>query len=72
MEPIPESLEVLTRLSATAEVDLVAELKDAAARVVETVHDCVGLSIATLVGTPQSGMNLPGSVHVRSTPYKRP
>ncbi|MDX6317474.1 MAG: hypothetical protein QOD35_874, partial [Nocardioidaceae bacterium] len=32
MEPIPESLEVLTRLSATAEVDLVAELKDAAAR----------------------------------------
>jgi len=46
MEPIPESLEVLTRLSATAEVDLVAELKDAAARVVEAVPDCVGLSIA--------------------------
>jgi GAF domain-containing protein len=46
MEPIPESLEVLTRLSATAEVDLVAELKGAAARVVEAVPNCVGLSIA--------------------------
>ncbi len=46
MEPIPESLEVLTRLSATAEVDLVAELKDAAARVVQAAPDCIGLSIA--------------------------
>jgi GAF domain-containing protein len=46
MEPIPETFEVLTRLSATAGVDLVFELKEAAARVIDAVPSCVGLSIA--------------------------
>jgi GAF domain-containing protein len=46
MEPIAESLEALSRLSAAAEVDLVSELKEAGRRVVEAVPDCIGLSIA--------------------------
>jgi GAF domain-containing protein len=46
MEPIAESLEALRRLSATADVDLVFELKEAADHVVEAVPDCIGLSIA--------------------------
>jgi GAF domain-containing protein len=46
MEPIAESLEALRRLSATADVDLVSQLKEAADHVVEAVPDCIGLSIA--------------------------
>ena len=46
MEPIPESLEVLRRLSSTGEVDLVGNLKQAAGWVVRAVPECVALSIA--------------------------
>jgi GAF domain-containing protein len=46
MEPIPESLEVLRRLSSTGEVDLVDNLKRAAGWVVRAVPECVALSIA--------------------------
>ncbi|HYO31773.1 MAG TPA: GAF and ANTAR domain-containing protein [Nocardioidaceae bacterium] len=46
MEPIPESLEALTRLSAPGEGDLVANIKEAALRVVEAVPECVALSIS--------------------------
>lgn len=46
MEPIPESLEALTRLSAAGEGDLVASIKEAALRVVEAVPECVALSIS--------------------------
>lgn len=45
MELIPESLEALIRLSG-AEGDLVDNLREAAARVVEAVPECVALSIA--------------------------
>jgi GAF domain-containing protein len=46
MEPIPESLEVLTRLSVGGDVGLVQRLTEAAARVVHLVPECVALSIA--------------------------
>ena len=48
MEPIPESLEALRRLSATADsdLDLLARLKDAALRVVQAVPECVALSVS--------------------------
>lgn len=46
MEPIPESLEALTRLSAPGEGDLVANIKEAALRVVQAVPECVALSIS--------------------------
>lgn len=46
VEPIPESLGVLTRLSATADVDLVDNLKQAASEVVRAVPECVALSIS--------------------------
>jgi len=46
VEPIPESLEALTRLSAPGEGDLVANIKDAALRVVQAVPECVALSIS--------------------------
>jgi GAF domain-containing protein len=46
VEPIPESLEVLRRLSSTGEVDLVDNLKRAAGWVVKAVPECVALSIA--------------------------
>jgi GAF domain-containing protein len=46
VEPIPESLEVLRRLSSTGEVDLVENLKQAAGWVVKAVPECVALSIA--------------------------
>jgi GAF domain-containing protein len=46
VEPIPESLEVLTRLSSTGEVDLVDNLQQAAGWVVRAVPECVALSIS--------------------------
>jgi GAF domain-containing protein len=46
VEPIPESLEVLRRLSSTGEVDLVENLKQAAGWVVRAVPECVALSIS--------------------------
>jgi GAF domain-containing protein len=46
VEPIPESLEVLRRLSSTGEVDLVDNLKRAAGWVVKEVPECVALSIS--------------------------
>jgi GAF domain-containing protein len=46
VEPIPESLEVLTRLSSTGDVDLVGNLKQAAGMVVRAVPECVALSIS--------------------------
>jgi GAF domain-containing protein len=46
VEPIPESLEVLRRLSSTGEVDLVDNLERAAGWVVRVVPECVALSIA--------------------------
>ena len=45
MELIPESLEALTRLSAT-EGNLIEDLRRAAAQVVDIVPECVALSIA--------------------------
>lgn len=45
MEPIPESLQALTRLSATTDTDLVESLRHTAVRVVEAIPDCVGISI---------------------------
>jgi GAF domain-containing protein len=46
MEPIPESLEALTRLSTADDADLVRRLTEAGVRVVRLVPECVGLSIA--------------------------
>jgi GAF domain-containing protein len=46
MEPIPESLEALTKLSVGGDVGLVQRLSEAAARVVHLVPECVALSIA--------------------------
>jgi GAF domain-containing protein len=46
VEPIPESLGVLARLSATADVDLVDNLKQAASEVVRAVPECLALSIS--------------------------
>jgi GAF domain-containing protein len=46
MQPIPESLEALTRLSEVGDVDLVQRLSEAAAGVVQLVPECVALSIA--------------------------
>jgi GAF domain-containing protein len=45
MEPLPETREVLTRISATSESDLTAVMADETARLVSTVPGCVGLSI---------------------------
>jgi hypothetical protein len=46
MEPIPESLEALTKLSVAGDFGLVQRLTEAAARVVHLVPECVALSIA--------------------------
>jgi GAF domain-containing protein len=46
MEPIPESLEALKKLSVTGDLGLVQRLTEAAARVVRLVPECVALSIA--------------------------
>ena len=45
MEPIAESLEALTRLSATSGRDLVESMRSAAARVVQAIPDCIGMSV---------------------------
>ena len=46
MEPIAETLEALTRLSQHDQVDLVEDLRQTAAQVVQAVPDCVAISIA--------------------------
>jgi GAF domain-containing protein len=45
MEPLPETLEVLSRISSTNDVDLVAAMAEETARLVDSVPGCVGVSI---------------------------
>lgn len=45
MEPIPESLEALTRLSTTTDRNLIKNLRRMALRVAEAIPDCVGMSV---------------------------
>jgi GAF domain-containing protein len=76
VEPIPESLEALTRLSETGDVDLVANLRQAAERVVKAVPECVALSIShfdedvtfTLVATPVESRLLDAAQYIDGGP----
>lgn len=45
MEPLPETREALWRMAAASDVDLLTAMKTEAARVVEAVPGCVGLSV---------------------------
>jgi GAF domain-containing protein len=76
MQPIPETIQALTNLGATDEVDLVAELVELADRAQEVVPDLVGVSIArldegftfTLVATAQEIAVLDGIQYLAGGP----
>jgi GAF domain-containing protein len=76
LEPIAESLDALRQLSSTGERDLVEEVAQRAAEIVDVVPDCVALSITlldddltfTFVSTSEAGRVVDAAQYVDGGP----